>query len=100
LWFRLRDDEDRTPGGREALAGSLHLAEVDVARDSGQMAEEDEEEKLAVEESRKANRRPVGPEQRQIGGEITRRHLMTLPRRNVTGARSRSRPLPFGRGTG
>jgi len=78
LGLRLRHDEYGAARGREPVAGGVHLAEVGVARDSGEVAEEDEEEELAVEERREPDGRPVRPEEREVGRRVAGLHFFTF----------------------
>ena len=52
IGFRLRHHEHGTPRGREVVAGGIHLAEVGIAGDSGEVAKENEQEELAIQKRR------------------------------------------------
>ena len=90
---RLGDDEDGASRGRELVAGGIHLAEVGVARDSGEVAEEDEQKELAIEKRREPDGSPVRPQEGEVGGGVAGGHFLTFFRWKVTGASS-SRCLP------
>ena len=78
LRFRLRDDEDGTPRGREFVASGIHLAEVGVAGDSGQVPEEDQQKKLAIQKRRQPDGSPIRPQEGEVGQRCRRGSLLDL----------------------
>jgi hypothetical protein len=70
----LRDNENGTACCRELLAGSVHLAEVGIAGDSGEMPEKDQQEEFTVEEHRQLDRSAVGLEECEVRCEFASGH--------------------------
>ena len=77
------------------FAARVHLAEVGVARDSGEVAEEDEKEELAVEKRRQPDGSAVRPQEGEVGSRIAGGHFLTFPSVRVYG--TGSSPFPVGR---
>jgi hypothetical protein len=62
---------------------------VGIARDSGQVAEEDKEKVVAIEERRQPDGGSVRPQEGEIGSKVAGGHFVSFSRRKVIGARPR-----------
>ena len=92
LWLGLRHHEHGASRGREVVAGGIHLAEVGVAGDSDQVAEEDEQEVFAIEKRRQPDAFAIRPQEGEVRGNVAGGHFLSFSSWKVIGASSR--PLP------
>ena len=85
----LRHRDDRATRLREFVSRCVHLAEVGIAGDSGQVAQEDKEQEVTIDKLRQPDGGFVRTQKGELGSNIAGGHFLSFSRRKVIGTRPR-----------